>query len=125
MRNIFDRPVTMRLLSAKSIFAGRYNGSTVGTGPGITSVESKTDTGHDDVEYSRAKTSMTQYNTGVAGSVKSNPEDELAPARHMNCIGKIVYVVLYIFFNIVFWVTAITEYVRPAEEYINNDKLTF
>ena len=122
MQNIFDRPVSMRLLSAKSIFAGRYNGSTVGTGPGITSVESKTE--HDDVEYSRAKTSMTQY-TGVAGSVKSNPEDELAPARHMNCIGKIVYVVLYIFFNIVFWVTAITEYVRPAEEYINNDKLTF
>ena len=122
MQNIFDRPVSMRLLSAKSIFAGRYNGSTVGTGPGITSVESKTE--HDDVEYSRAKTSMTQY-AGVAASVKSNPEDELAPARHMNCIGKIVYVVLYIFFNIVFWVTAITEYVRPAEEYINNDKLTF
>ena len=113
---VFDRPMTIRPLTAKSIWAGRYIGSTVGTRPVITSVESKRDT-EQDVEYRRTKTAMT-------GSLKSEEEDELAPARHMNCIGKIVYVVLYIFFNIVFWVTAISEYVRPAEEYINNDKLT-
>ena len=104
--------------STKSIFTSRYNRSTVGTGPGITSVGTKTDTEHD-VEYIRAKTAL---NTRVTSDTD---EDELVAAKRMNNIGKIVYAVLYLIFNIVFWVIAISEYVRPAEEYINNNKLTF
>ena len=100
--------------STKSIFTSRYNRSTVGTGPGITSVGTKTDTEHD-VEYIRAKTALTRV----------TEDDELETAKRINNIGKIVYAVLYLIFNIVFWVTAISEYVRPAEEYINNNKLTF
>lgn len=120
----------MRLLSAKSYFNTRYNTSTVATGGpgGITNVESKID---NENEYNRAKTSMsiraktemTNYDQ-IGSRISSNPDDILAAARRWNHIGKIVYVVLYILFNIVFWATAISEYVRPAEQYINNDKLT-
>ena len=117
MSHYFYRPI--RLISAKSYF-NRYNGSTVGTGPGITNVESKADMENPD--YNRSKTAMSHWD---GRSMKSNPEDVLAAARRWNHIGKIVYVVLYILFNIVFWITAISEYVRPAEQYINNDKLTF
>lgn len=123
----------MRLLSAKSYFNTRYNTSTVATGPGITNVESKMDTEHGMNEYNRAKTSMsmraktsmTDYNHAGSRVSSNNPDDILAAARRWNHVGKIVYVVLYVIFNIVFWATAISEYVRPAEEYINNDKLTF
>lgn len=118
----------MRLLSAKSYFNTRYNNSVVATGPGITNVESKIQ--HEENEYNRAKTSMsirakTEMTNYDPSNAWSNPEgDILAAARRWNHIGKIVYVVLYILFNIVFWATAISEYVRPAEQYINNDKLT-
>ena len=116
--DVYFRPV--RLVSAKSYF-NRYHGSQIGTGPGITNVESKTDMENGN-EF-RPKTSMTNWD---GKSMKSNPnEDILAPARRFNNIGKVVYVGFYVIFNIIFWSTAISEYVRPAEEYINNDKLTF
>ena len=46
-------------------------------------------------------------------------EDKYEAARRWNHLGKVVYVVLYLIFNIAFWAVAIQEYVRPAEEYIN------
>ena len=48
-------------------------------------------------------------------------EDTLASARRWNFLGKVIYVVLYLLFNIVFWSIATNEYLRPAEEYINDD----
>ena len=67
-------------------------------------------------DYNRSKTALSHWD---GQSMKSNPEDVLAAVRRWNHIGKIVYVVLYILFNIVFWATALSEYVRPAEQYIN------
>ena len=53
--------------------------------------------------------------------ISDEKEDKLAAARHWNYLGKIVYLVLYLMFNLVFWIIALTEYVRPAEEYINGN----
>ena len=53
----------------------------------------------------------------------SDEVDNLAYARRVNNLGKVIYVTIYIIFNIAFWITAITEYMRPAEEYINDDKV--
>lgn len=111
----------IRLFSAKSIFRGYRNktGSTSSTeqittvdvrGPGI-------DT--EGAAYNpRPKTAMSDY-----GKLKHHNEEQgdlLAAARRVNDIGKVIYVVLYVMFNIVFWAVAITEYIRPAEEYIND-----
>lgn len=35
-----------------------------------------------------------------------------------NGFAKVVYIVVVILFNIVFWTVAITEFVVPAEEYL-------
>ena len=50
-------------------------------------------------------------------------EDNLAAARRWNHLGKVIYVVCYLLFNLVFWITAITEYMRPAEEYISKEEV--
>ena len=69
---------------------------------------------------------MNSSTSSEAGLFTNKPEDDdlLASARKWNHLGKIVYVVIYVVFNIVFWITAITEYLRPAEEYISRDTVT-
>ena len=50
---------------------------------------------------------------------KENTSESLIyKARHMNWIGKVVFICLCFVFNIIFWIIAFVEYVRPAEEYI-------
>ena len=101
------------LHSAKSVFYKKNSSSTSDTN-GITSVEAQ---GENPAAFvRRPKTAMTDY-----GRMDSN--DKLSEARKWNHLGKVIYVVLYAVFNLVFWIVAITEYMRPAEEYINNDKL--
>lgn len=108
----------IRLFSAKSVFRGGYRNKTASTSSteAITTVDVRgpgPDT--EGATYNpRPKTAMSNY-----GKLKENGGDVLAAARRVNDIGKVIYVVLYIMFNIVFWSVAITEYIRPAEEYIN------
>lgn len=45
-------------------------------------------------------------------------QQDLSYPKRMNSIGKIIYVLLVLGFNLVFWILAITEYSRPASEYI-------
>ena len=54
-------------------------------------------------------------------STSKSMDDTLAMARRWNHLGKVIYVVLYLIFNLVFWTSAIAEYMRPADEYINSD----
>lgn len=56
---------------------------------------------------------------------KQLEEAALTSATRWNFIGKVFYAVLYLIFNIIFWITAITEYVRPAEEYIHSDDVFY
>ena len=67
--------------------------------------------------------SSSSSEAGLFGN-KEEVDDLLASARRWNHLGKIVYVILYVLFNIVFWITAITEYLRPAEEYLYKDRVT-
>ena len=69
---------------------------------------------------------LNSSTSSEAGLFANKPEEDdlLASARRWNNLGKIVYVVIYVVFNIVFWITAITEYLRPAEEYISRDTVT-
>ena len=39
-------------------------------------------------------------------------------ASKMNAIGKVVFIVIMIIFNIIFWIVAFVEQLRPAEDYI-------
>ena len=43
----------------------------------------------------------------------------LKKAKQLNKAGKIMFVLLSVLFNLVFWYIAIKEYNRPAEEYID------
>ena len=45
--------------------------------------------------------------------------NELEKARQLNNVGKIIFFLTVITFNLGFWYTAIKEYVRPAEDYLN------
>ena len=39
-------------------------------------------------------------------------------ARFMNTIAKVVFIILLVIFNVVFWTIAFMEHSRPAEYYI-------
>ena len=41
-------------------------------------------------------------------------------ARKLNNFAKIVFAILILLFNLVFWTIAIREYNKPADEYIKN-----
>ena len=53
-------------------------------------------------------------------------DDEMTKAKvlihaiWLNRIGNIVFVVFMIVFNIIFWIVAFLEHLRPGDEYINN-----
>ena len=47
-------------------------------------------------------------------------EKVLIRAIWLNRIGNIIFVVFMIIFNIIFWIVAFLEHLRPGEEYINN-----
>ena len=40
----------------------------------------------------------------------------------INNLGKFVYLLILVVFNIVFWTVALQEYLRDAEQYINIDQ---
>ena len=108
------RPI--ELLSSKSIL-NRFVG-----GEGN---KNKTDSGIVKVE-TRPTTAFRKVSNSISSEealvpISDEKEDKLAAARHWNYLGKIVYLVLYLMFNLVFWIIALTEYVRPAEEYINGN----
>jgi len=111
------RPM-IRLPSAKSIFNRNKEN--------MVTVETRPPTGTINRQDSRINKMLNSSTSSEAGLFANNPEaaDALEAARRWNYLGKIVYVVLYVFFNIVFWITAISEYVRPAEEYISKDSVT-
>lgn len=50
---------------------------------------------------------------------KSKPIEGLRSAIRFNNLGKITFASLYIVFNLIFWIVAIKEYARSAQEYIN------
>ena len=41
-------------------------------------------------------------------------------ARKLNNFAKVVFAILILLFNLVFWTIAIREYNKPADEYIKN-----
>ena len=92
----------------------------------MVTVETRPPTGTINRQDSRINKMLNSSTSSEAGLFANNPEaaDALEAARRWNYLGRIVYVVLYVFFNIVFWITAISEYVRPAEEYISKDSVT-
>ena len=45
-------------------------------------------------------------------------KDLMLQARRFNDLGKVVYLVVVIVVNIIFWWIAIAEFLRPPEEYL-------
>lgn len=102
----------------------RANGNSVGTG--FISTKSSNQVSN---SATRPQTAMAGGAVIISRRPKSPMEhddekeellynEEMAGAKRLNDLGKVVYVAIIIAFNIFFWVVAITEYVRPAEEYI-------
>ena len=44
----------------------------------------------------------------------------LKSARKLNNIAKVVFAILIVFFNLVFWTIALREHNRPANDYIKD-----
>ena len=44
----------------------------------------------------------------------------LKRVKRLNLCGKIVFAIVGIIFNFIFWTVAFIEYFRPAEKYITN-----
>ena len=42
-------------------------------------------------------------------------------AKQANFFAKVTFIILLILFNAIFWIVAITEYVIPAENYIDKE----
>ena len=88
--------------------------------------KNKTDSGGIVKVETRPTTAFRKVSNSISSEealvpISDEKEDKLAAARRWNYLGKIVYLVLYLMFNLVFWIIALTEYVRPAEEYINGN----
>ena len=47
--------------------------------------------------------------------------NQMDHARVMNTIAKVVFVILLVIFNVVFWTIAYLEHIRPVEFYLNTD----
>ena len=56
--------------------------------------------------------------TFLPPSPSENEEDCLLQAKRINHVGRILFIVLTLIFNIVFWAIAAYEFSRPAEEYL-------
>jgi hypothetical protein len=65
------------------------------------------------------KVSNFQMEESAAMSTsEQSQKDMMINAKRINTAGKIIFILICVFFNLVFWVLAINEYKRPAEEYI-------
>ncbi len=51
-------------------------------------------------------------------------KDAQLRASRFNDFAKVVYLVVVVGFNIVFWIVAMQEYMRPAEEYLDDGSFT-
>ena len=49
------------------------------------------------------------------------PGDARVRARRFNNFGKIIYVLIVVAFNIIFWVIAVRVYLMPPEKYLNEE----
>ena len=47
-------------------------------------------------------------------------QNQMDHARFMNTIAKVVFIILLVIFNVVFWTIAYLEHIRTVEFYINN-----
>jgi hypothetical protein len=68
-----------------------------------------------------AESSMVRRVAPMNSHLLSKDEEEekkLTGAKRLNCIGKSSFAIFMIVFNLVFWIVAINEYLKPAEDYI-------
>ena len=47
-----------------------------------------------------------------------NPEPDYSRAVKINRVGKFMFFSVVLIFNVIFWIVAMQEYNRPAEEYL-------
>ena len=78
----------------------------------------------------RSKTTRPPARSLSVGAIEKQPtfadsEQQLIPsinyrlkAKRLNKIAKVVYVLLVLAFNFIFWIVAIIEYLKPAVEYL-------
>ena len=65
-------------------------------------------------------------NKWITPKIEKSEDDEIKNskamkrARKLNNFAKIVFAILILLFNLVFWTIAIREYNKPADEYIKN-----
>ena len=51
-------------------------------------------------------------------------EDELASAKKINKGGRVLFMLIILTFNLIFWLIALSEYVKSPEEYLNLNDTT-
>ena len=69
------------------------------------------------------KAANAETNTNE-NSESEHYKKHMKKARLMNNLAKVAFIGFLIIFNIIFWIVAINEYVRPAEDYItDSDKV--
>ena len=64
-------------------------------------------------------------NNNAETNTNEKPESEhykkyMKKARLMNNFAKVAFIGFLVIFNIIFWIVAINEYVKPAENYITD-----
>ena len=64
-------------------------------------------------------------NDNAETNTNEKPESEhykkyMKRAKLMNNLAKVAFIGFLVIFNIIFWIVAINEYVKPAEDYITD-----
>ena len=49
-------------------------------------------------------------------------DDELKGAKRLNRAGTVLFALIAVIFQFIFWIVALKEFYRPAEEYIHIHK---
>ena len=70
-----------------------------------------------DTETLRATTAVTRVGTSGKAALFEE-QDPLAFSKKVNNGGKVLYILVVVAFNLIFWSIALLEYFRPAEDYI-------
>ena len=66
----------------------------------------------------QSKDKVQDFNNEEEEVKKKTKAENMREATKINTIGKVIFIMICVLFNIVFWAVAVNEYVRPAEVYI-------
>ena len=80
--------------------------------------EKKVEIGHRMITVQPVKSSSSSFSSYSKEDDDNKKKKLKKYVRRLNTMAKVIFVVFLVLFNIGFWMIAVTEHLKPAEEYM-------